>query len=95
MRTLSAFTAMFAMVAASDMYGGKTGPKTPKSVKFDASKPEPVVPKGCEMYSFDQRGNFTTKKMRESEVVFKCIASNVKNAIKKFRAFADANGIPY
>jgi hypothetical protein len=95
MRSIYALTAMFAMLDASDMYGGKTAPKIPKSVKFDASKPESVVPKGCKQYFFNDKGEFSTEKMLKSEVIFKCIASNDKNAVKKFRAFADANGILY
>lgn len=43
-----------------------------------------VIPAGCKEYFFDNDGEFSTEKMRYSELAFKCIASNDKTAIKKF-----------
>lgn len=43
-----------------------------------------VKPAGCDEYFFNINGEFSTVKMIRSEVVFKCFASNSRNAIRKF-----------
>ena len=60
---------------------------------FDPIKPtihipkEPPVPKGAKTYWFDEQGNFSFEQMRKDEVVFKCVAINDKNAIKKYEKY--------
>ena len=46
---------------------------------------EKPIPKGRKKYHFNSEGEFRTDKMLRTEVVFKCIASNDKNAIRKFK----------
>lgn len=45
---------------------------------------QPRPPIGTKEYFFNQYGDFSTESMLKSEVVFKCWASNDKNAIRKF-----------
>lgn len=54
---------------------------------YDFSEPveiQPRPPKGTKEYFFNQYGEFSTESMLKSEVVFKCRASNDKNAVRKF-----------
>jgi hypothetical protein len=54
---------------------------------YDFGKPveiQPRPPKGTKEYFFNQYGDFSTESMLKSEVVFKCWASNDKNAVRKF-----------
>lgn len=44
----------------------------------------PHVPKGTKEYFFNNDGEFSTKSMLKTECVFKCVASNDKNAKRKF-----------
>ena len=43
-----------------------------------------VIPKGTKEYFFNNEGEFSTTSMLKSETIFTCIASNDKNAIRKF-----------
>lgn len=52
---------------------------------------EPPVPKGVKTYWFDEQGNFSSVQMRKDEVVFKCVAINDKNAIKKYKRWRAIN----
>jgi len=43
-----------------------------------------VLPKGAKEYFFNSDGEFSTKRILKSECIFKCIAINDKNALRKF-----------
>jgi hypothetical protein len=47
-------------------------------------KVEPIPPKGTKEYFFNIEGEFSTERMLKTECVFKCFATNDKNAIRKF-----------
>jgi hypothetical protein len=59
---------------------------TKKSDNKRKSKPTPV-PSGCKEFFFDASGNYSNDKMLKSEMVFHCVASNPKNALRKFNAW--------
>lgn len=68
----------------------KRNPLTPDQINLDIPT---VVPKGCREYWFNAAGEphwmkgdtYQPFRILRSEVVFKCIASNEKNAIRKFK----------
>jgi hypothetical protein len=43
-----------------------------------------IVPKGCKQYFFYLHGEHSTEEIIKSTVIFKCIALNDKNAVRKF-----------
>lgn len=47
---------------------------------------EKSIPKGCKEYKFDRDGCFSDD-VYDREVVFKCIARDDKNAIRKFQSW--------
>jgi hypothetical protein len=48
-------------------------------------KPRPIPPpNGTKEYFFNSLGEYSTKSMLRTDVDFKCVASNDKNAIRKF-----------
>ena len=47
-------------------------------------KPDKYVPKGAKQYFFNDDGEFSTDHMRKTECVFDCVASNDRNAMRKF-----------
>jgi hypothetical protein len=57
-------------------------PDDAKDIK--ATPKQPPIPKGCKEYFFNAQGEFSTERMRKDECVFICVASNDKNAKKKF-----------
>lgn len=50
-----------------------------------------IPPKGTKEYFFNIHGDFSTERMLKSECVFTCIASNDKNAKRKFQKWSDKN----
>ncbi len=75
-----------AMLAALSMMGGS--PFATEINEIDLSKKEPPIPKGCEKYRFDARGNWCTDKninrIQRNDIVYTCIARTTKKAIEKF-----------
>ena len=53
-------------------------------------QPKPPIPNGCKEYHFTRSGIFDTTENMWSDIdcIFTCIASNSKNAIKKFEKFS-------
>ncbi len=51
---------------------------------IDFDPKQPPIPKGCKEYFFNKNGGFSNRYMRHDELVFKCVASNDKSAIRKF-----------
>ena len=47
-------------------------------------KPDKHVPTGTKQYFFNDDGEFSTTHMRKTECVFDCVASNDRNAMRKF-----------
>lgn len=47
---------------------------------------DPIIPtpSGAKQYFFNIHGEFSTEKMLRSELVFKCVSINDKNAVRKF-----------
>ena len=56
---------------------------------------KPIIPNGCKEYHFTRSGRFdTTENMwNDIDYIFTCIASNSKNAIKKFQKFSTENNL--
>ena len=56
---------------------------------------KPIIPKGCKEYHFTRSGRFdTTENMwNDIDYIFTCVASNDKNAIKKFEKFSIENNL--
>jgi len=54
-------------------------------------EPEKIIPKGCKEYHFRKSGCFDTTENTwdDIEYIFSCVASNDKNAIKKFEKFKE------
>lgn len=84
-------TIIAAMDALSDPFAADKGnPLKPDQINLDIPT---VVPKGCREYWFNAAGEphcmkgdtYQPFRILRSEVVFKCIASNEKNAIRKFK----------
>ena len=46
-----------------------------------------IIPNGCNEYFFNKKGKFSTVSMLKTETVFTCVASNDKNAYRKFYKF--------
>lgn len=61
------------------------------SLKDINPKPYKVIPNGCKEYFFAADGTYSTEKMLKSQVVYTCIASKDKTAIKKFNNWASIN----
>lgn len=76
--TLGIMAAMF-----QGMNGGSENSNDlrPEDIKLNKKVP---IPKGCKEYHFTKDGYFSNDKFRYKEVVFTCIASKDKSAIKKF-----------
>ena len=47
-------------------------------------KPDKYVPKGAKQYFFNNDGEFSTISMRKTECVFDCVATNDRNALRKW-----------
>ena len=56
---------------------------------------KPIIPNGCKEYHFTRSGRFdTTENMwNDIDYVFTCVASNDKNAIKKFEKWSNENNL--
>lgn len=56
---------------------------------------KPIIPKGCKEYNFTRSGRFDTTENMWSDIdyIFTCVASNSKNAIKKFQKFSTENNL--
>jgi len=54
---------------------------------------KPIIPKGCKEYHFTRSGRFDTTEDMWNDIsyVFTCVASNEKNAIKKFEKWCNEN----
>jgi hypothetical protein len=54
---------------------------------------KPIIPNGCKEYHFTRSGRFdTTENMwNDIDYIFTCIASNAKNAVKKFEKWSNEN----
>lgn len=79
-------------LALISLFSGMLQPETGGnnlSPKYISVNIPPVIPKGCKEYFFAIDGRFSTEKMLRSECVFKCVASNEKNAIRKFNKWAE------
>ena len=48
---------------------------------------EKPIPRGCKEYWFSENGMHSTQQMSKLETVFTCVASNDKNAIRKFKSW--------
>lgn len=59
----------------------------------EKKQPKKVIPKGCKEYHFTKSGRFdTTENMwNDIDYIFTCVATNSKNAIKKFNNFLKEN----
>jgi hypothetical protein len=79
--------AMLSIMAA--MMGGNSSPYDGIETKeIDAKPKEPPIPKGCQRYFFNANGGYNTK--RDSYTIFECVASNYKQAKKKFDKFSQS-----
>lgn len=56
-------------------------------------KPHKVLPNGCREYFFAADGTYSTERMLKSRVVYTCIASKDKSAIKKFNNWLKNNSL--
>jgi len=80
-----------AILVATMMYMGamqETGIIEPKEIRQEKPKQKDskeIIPNGCKKYYFTKSGEHYTEKPKGYEIVFECIASNVKTAVKKFK----------
>jgi len=58
-------------------------------------EPKKIIPNGCKEYHFTRSGRFdTTENMwNDIDYIFTCVASNDKNAVKKFDKFSYENNL--
>jgi hypothetical protein len=84
--------AMLGLLGMGMMLSGATDPEMmdymnrehkPKNKQPYKPRPTPP-PNGTNEYFFNSLGEYSTKSMLRTDVVFKCVASNDKNAIRKF-----------
>lgn len=56
---------------------------------------KPIIPKGCKEYHFTRNGRFDTTENMWNDIsyIFTCVASNDKNAIKKFEKWSNENNL--
>lgn len=80
-RTMSAISNI--LLAAAIMETNLSGAKYTEP-NYTEPKREPIIPKGCKEYYFDRYGWYRTNEDEITDVVFKCIASNNKVAMRKF-----------
>lgn len=81
MKHLALLYAMGAMMGSGD----NRSSLTPEQI--DVTPKDVPIPKGCKEYFFNSNGDFSTGKMLRTECVFKCVAANAKNAVKKFKNY--------
>lgn len=90
MKAPKKFNSALAMFAIASMMAEGNGPspfdhEPPITDRFkDPIQGYPVHHKGTRQYFFNAQGQFSNSRMLREDVVFKCIASNPKNAIRKF-----------
>jgi len=86
----------FAMFAAMAMMMDSTEALPPplkkEKKKIDFTLNQPPLPKGCKEYFFNKEGEFYNgvdgrPPILKTDVVFSCVASSNKSAIKKFNKF--------
>ena len=86
MKDKAALGMLMAMGSMMDPYGENVKKPNPRKEAFLRGEvPEPkdikkVIPKGCKEYFFNETG-----------YVFSCVASNLKNATRKFDNFKNNN----
>jgi hypothetical protein len=81
--------AMMAMMTEASVIYSRENPRDYEPRK----EPKKIIPNGCKEYHFRKSGLFDTteNKWSDIEYIFTCVASNSKNAIKKFNAFMRSN----
>ena len=78
------YFSMMALFAGMSMMDTQINHRTSNQEVLERQKPNPRNPKGTQEYYFNSSGEFVE---RLSQSVFSCIASNKKNAIRKFKNF--------
>ena len=83
--------AMMAMMSEASVIYSRENPREYKPVP--KKEPKKPIPKGCKEYHFTRAGRFDTteNKWNDIDYIFTCVASNSKNAIKKFNSFMQSN----
>ena len=66
-----------------------------KENELNKEPKKPIIPNGCKEYHFTKSGRFDTTENMWNDInyVFTCVASNAKNAIKKFEKFSIENNL--
>ena len=92
MRKNMIITSLAMMMAMQEQGGKYDREETTDRVK-SKKEPKKTIPNGCKEYHFTRSGRFDTTENKWSDIdyIFTCIASNSKNAIKKFEKFSSEN----
>lgn len=80
---LAVTTALGSMSPDDQLYMHEHG-YTEEAAHIVLDKPDKYVPTGTKQYFFNNDGEFSTTSMRKTECVFDCVASNDRNALRKF-----------
>lgn len=91
----------FSMLTALSIMGDGLGmmpfkkKKRRKDKDIDLRSKEPPIPNGCKKYYFREDGTFMNNdvlgQIDVKEIVYTCIASKDKSAIKKFKTYQNDN----
>jgi hypothetical protein len=83
-KNLNGLLGMYAIAASMSGIGNDLFADPREKRVYIEKEKRPYVPTGSKEYFFNEQGEFSTERMRKDETVFKCIAINDKNAIRKF-----------